>query len=234
MAKRRGNRTTERPVVILFDTAEDLKSGETLLKKLTKMDVSRLGLSHHGAPEHDTLLRVRDVAGLHTWLRSAKRRPLPTRCLLTLAGDFDRHQRMLSALASMRLQFSDVLTSSQDQIWVLDQEQRMVAFFGHWPKESPRRPDDLLGKRKRDVFGPDVAAAHEAAGQRALNGEASAFEWSITDKPTPTHLFTAASPLRNGNGEIAGVLLVTRNITPLKEAQLKMEQALQEKANQLF
>jgi DNA-binding CsgD family transcriptional regulator len=84
------------------------------------------------------------------------------------------------------------------------------------------------------VFGADVAAVHEAAALRALNEEEVAYEWSVTDMARPVHLLTAASPLRNDDAEVVGVLLVTRDITPLKQAQLEIEHALREKTNQLL
>jgi PAS domain S-box-containing protein len=141
---------------------------------------------------------------------------------------------MMASLGSMRVQLPHVLSSGQDQIFILDQDQRMVAFFGRWPKTSPWRPEDMLGKRKSDLFGSDGAAVHDAAALRALKGEETAYEWTVTDAPRPVHLFTAASPLRGDDGEIVGVLLVTRNVTPLKQAQLEIEQALEEKTNQLL
>jgi PAS domain S-box-containing protein len=117
----------------------------------------------------------------------------------------------------------------QDQIFVLDREQRMVAFFGHWPKQAPWRLEELLGKRKRDVFGPRTAALHENASARALKGEELTYEWSLTDSAGPVHLYTTASPLRDDEGKVAGILLVTRNITQLKHAQQEIEAALREK-----
>jgi DNA-binding CsgD family transcriptional regulator/PAS domain-containing protein len=228
------NRVTDHSVLILFDADTDLTRGERLLKKRTKATIVRLrpAMSHHNAPVETVC--VRNIDELHTWLRSSRRRPVPAKFLLALKAEFDMHRQVMAALDSMDLGFLQVLSSSQDQIFVLDREQRMVAFFGHWPKESPRRQKDLLGKRKRDIFGPDVAAVHEAAALRALNGEEAAYEWSITDKPRPVHLFTAASPLRNGDGVIVGVLLVTRNVTPLKQAQLEIERALADKTSQLL
>jgi PAS domain-containing protein len=148
---------------------------------------------------------------------------------LCLEAEFETHRQITDALNSMDVRLSNVLSSGQDQICVLDREQRMVAFFGHWPEQSPRRQKDMLGKRKRDVFGSEAAAVHEAAALRALNGEYAAYEWTITDVPRPVHLFTAASPLRIDSGAIVGVVLVTRNITTLKQALLETERALKEK-----
>lgn len=53
-------------------------------------------------------------------------------------------------------------------------------------------------------------------------------------KVQPVHLFTAASPLRNDQGVVVGVLLVTRDVTTLKQAQLAIERKLQEKTDQLL
>jgi hypothetical protein len=103
-------------------------------------------MSHHIAAAET--VRVRSIDELRTWLRSSGRRPATF--LLALKAEFDMHRQVMAALELLDLGLMHVLSSSQDQIAVLDREQRMVAFFGHWPKESPRRQEDLLGKRKRD------------------------------------------------------------------------------------
>jgi len=234
VTERRLTGVTERSLVVLFNTDDDLISGERLLKSRTEAAILRLGPAMREYTDPANIVRVRDVSQLRAWLRSSRRRPAPTSFLLALKAEFDVHHQGMAALASMRVRVPDLLSSGQDQIFVLDREQRMVAFFGHWPKESPRRLKDLLGKRKRDVFGPEAAAVHEAAVLRALNGEEAAYEWNVTDVPRPVHLFTAASPLRNDDGVVAGVLLVTRNVTPLKQEQLEIERALKEKTSQLL
>ena len=200
VTERRVNGMTERSLVVLLNTDDDLISGERLLKSRTEAAILRLGPALREYTDPADIVRVRDVSQLRAWLRSSRRRP---------ASSWpDVHNQAIAGLASMRVRLPNVLSSGQDQIFVLDREQRIVAFFGHWPKESPRRLKDLLGKRKRDLFGPNAAAVHEAAVLRALNGEEAAYEWSITDVPQSVHLFTAASPLRNDDGVVAGVLLV--------------------------
>jgi PAS domain S-box-containing protein len=232
MAKSRVKGAAGRSVVVLFTTDEALSSGAQLLKSRTTAQVIRVAPAMKEPTDRGNIIRVEDITELRAWLRSVQQRP--TTFLLALTADFDLHQQMMASLGSMRVQLPHVLSSGQDQIFILDQDQRMVAFFGRWPKTSPWRPEDMLGKRKSDLFGSDGAAVHDAAALRALKGEETAYEWTVTDAPRPVHLFTAASPLRGDDGEIVGVLLVTRNVTPVKQAQLEIEQALEEKTNQLL
>jgi DNA-binding NarL/FixJ family response regulator len=221
-------------LLVIFRTADDLSAAECLLKKRTKAAIVRLRQALPDRIDPSDVVYVRTADEFRTWLRSSGRRTEPAKFLLALETEFDTHRRVMAALDSMGVGLWDVLSSGQDQIAVLDREQRIVAVFGHWSKEPPRSQTDLLGKRTRDLFGSDAAAVHEAAAFRALNGEHTAYEWSITGMPRRAHLFTTASPLRSDDGFVAGVVLATRNITTLKQALFEAKRSLQEKTNQLL
>jgi DNA-binding CsgD family transcriptional regulator/PAS domain-containing protein len=225
---------TNRPLVVLFENVDDMATCEDLLKKRTKAPILRLGRQIPDHADPSEVVCIANVPEFRAWMRASLRPPLPSTFLLALRAEFEIYRQILTALGSMNVRFSHLLSSGQDQIVVLDREQRMVGFFGHWPKESPRQVENMLGKRKRDIFGPELAALHEDAASRALNGENASYEWSVTDVPRPVHLFTAASPLRNDDGVIVGVLLVTRNITLLKQAMLETERTLQATTSQLL
>ena len=218
--------SAERVILFLFKTDLDLSSGETFLKRHTGARVVRSRTATSDQPAAADVIRVRNASQLRTLISSSRLRPKPSSFHVGLAADFDLHRQRMSGLASIRLRPMDILSSGRDQIFVLDREQRIVAFFGRWPKQSPRRIGDMFGKRKRELFGPEIAELHEAAGRRALDGEEVSYEWSITDLPRPVHLFTTASPLRNDDGEVAGVLLVTRDVTQLRESLRQIEREL--------
>jgi PAS domain S-box-containing protein len=234
MKKPLESRPRQRSAIVVFNTNDDLSSGERLLRRRTRAAILRFDAAMNEHTDPASAVRVRDVGELETWLRSS-RESVPATFLLALKQDFDLHQQMMASLASMEVRLPRLLSSCQDQIFVLDREQRMVAFFGHWPEYSPRRPETLLGKRKRDVFGSAAGAVHEDAGDRALRGEEVRYEWTVTDGPPwPVHLSTAASPLRNDRGDIVGIVLVTRDITRLKRAQEEIEATLKEKTAHLL
>jgi DNA-binding CsgD family transcriptional regulator/PAS domain-containing protein len=230
--RRRFVTTPTRQLLLLFRTEDDLRAAERTLRgrrKLETLDLSASG-STLKYPAAARVVRVDRADQVQTRVRSAGRM---ARISLALRTEFLLHQRTKTALQSMNVRLPNVLSAWQDQVFVLDRKQRMVAFFGRWPKEAPWQLKDMLGKRKRDIFGPEDAAVHDAAVSRALLGEETVYEWSVTKAPRPIHLFTTASPLHNDDGKVAGVLLVTRNVTRLKDEQLALEAALKEKTSQL-
>ena len=81
-----------------------------------------------------------------------------------------QNEEVVRALGRLGIGPPELLASIRDEIVVLDRERRVVAILGDWPDESPRRPQELRGKTLREMFGPHVAAVHEAAYARALRG----------------------------------------------------------------
>lgn len=219
-------RPANRPLLLLVNSDDDVKSAERLLT----CRVLRLGTIEYA--DAARVVPIRGVTELRKWQRSS--RTSKKNVFVALKSEFDLHQQSKAVLASMNVQLPNLLSAGQDQVFVLDRDQRMVAFVGRWPEDAPWPIKDLLGKRKHDLFGPEGAAVHDAAIARALDGEESAYEWTVTKTPEPHYLFTAASPLRDTRHEVAGVLLVTRNVTPLKREQFELERALEKKTRQLL
>lgn len=123
----------------------------------------------------------------------------------------DQGEALVRVLGRLGIGALELITSIRDEIAVVDRKRRVVAILGDWRHES--RPDGLLGKHLRETFGAQVAAVHEAAHLRALQGEHIVYEWTRQKGRHPELLSTTASPLRDSSSKILGVVLVTRRIT---------------------
>jgi hypothetical protein len=108
----------------------DWLAGERLLRRNTQAAILRFarGITEHS--QRIETLSVQNVTEFRRWLRSSKPGAMPKCFLLAVKEEFDTHRQIESALARMKASSSHVLSSSQDQIVVLDREQRMVAFLG--------------------------------------------------------------------------------------------------------
>lgn len=123
------------------------------------------------------------------------------------------------ALRASESRFRSLVESMDDIVFTLDREQRHTGVFGRWIERLGVTPNHFLGKTAREILGPEAAAVHEAAAQRALAGEPTVYEWSV---PYPTGTLeyqTSLSPLRDVTGAIVGVVGVGRDVTAWKRAE---------------
>jgi DNA-binding CsgD family transcriptional regulator len=141
-----------------------------------------------------------------------------------MAITLDRKEDLAGALRTLGVDVPDLLASIPVHIVVLDRKQRVVVMLGQWPFELSQQPEDLAGKPFREVFGADTAAQYEAAALRALQGEHTAYEWTLAKGRQTIRLSTSIAPLRNSSSRVAGLVLVTRNITSMRRDEKRLEE----------
>ena len=65
---------------------------------------------------------------------------------------------------------------------------------------------------------------HEAANRRALAGEPVAYEWSVDTPDGLTHYLTSLSPLYAADGQVNGIVGVSRDVAEIKQAQQRLQE----------
>jgi DNA-binding CsgD family transcriptional regulator len=151
-----------------------------------------------------------------------------------MATTIDRAGELTQALRGLGIGVLELLASIPDPILVLDRQQRVVAILGGRPDESSRRPEDLVGRTFREAFGGQMTDVHEAANRRALEGEGVVYEWTSSKGRQPMRLCTAVSPLRNSSSKIVGLVLLTRNITPVRRGESLIETSIAQQTKRLL
>ena len=82
---------------------------------------------------------------------------------------------------------------------------------------------DLEGKRLRDVFPPDVYERDEPALLAALNGERTDALVAFGAQ----HFRVVTLPVKNAAGEVIQGMVMSQNVTALKESELRLEKAIE-------
>ncbi|MBD2185523.1 PAS domain-containing hybrid sensor histidine kinase/response regulator [Aerosakkonema funiforme] len=133
--------------------------------------------------------------------------------------DITERKRAKEALQASEERFRTLVNSMQDIVFTLDREQRHTGVFGSWWEKTGVKPEFFLDKTPREILGEEAAAIHEEANQRALAGETAIYEWLFQSANGTEYCQTSVSPLRNGDGEVIGLVGVGRDITKLHRAE---------------
>jgi PAS domain S-box-containing protein len=127
------------------------------------------------------------------------------------------------ALEASEERFRSLVESIDDVVFRLDREQRCVDAFGRWLEREGFNPAALIGKTIGEILGPEAAAIHEDANQKALAGGTTTYDWILRSRRGVHHMQTTLSPLRSPAGEVIGIVGVGRDISVRVEAGRELQ-----------
>ncbi len=130
--------------------------------------------------------------------------------------NIDEQKRAVEALArSEELHRTIMRNFPSGMIALLDHDLRYTLVDGNGLKEIGLTPDDLEGKRLRDVFPPEIYERDEPHLLAALAGEARVNDVAYNGKHYRIHTL----PVKDRHGEIMAGMVMTQDITPLRMAE---------------
>jgi len=145
-----------------------------------------------------------------------------------IALDITRHKKAEAALSYERDLLYALLNSSEEKIYFKDLESRFVRCSEAMARQfKVAGVNDLTGKRDSDFFTSAHAnEAYEDEQRIIRTGEPII---NKTEKETwpdgrVTWVLTSKLPFRNVEGKIAGTFGTSKDITPIKEAEEKLDQ----------
>jgi PAS domain S-box-containing protein len=125
--------------------------------------------------------------------------------------------------------FKSLINSLDDVVFTLDRKQRHTAIYGRWIHGYDEfRPDVVIGKSARDLWGDTDAHLHETANRKALAGESTSYQWTYRPNGKVYHFQVTVSPLRDERGDITGVVGVGHDITEKIEFERELQRHEQE------
>ena len=128
--------------------------------------------------------------------------------------------------------FEGLVESLDDVVFTLDSEGRFTGVYGNPADKMPATPDGVVGKRVMDLFGSEVGRLHSEMVQTALRQrQPVSYEWSYPGADGATrYMLTTLSPVRQSDGPSGELVGIGRDISEMKQIQLRLERSLEEKA----
>ncbi|HYG33754.1 MAG TPA: PAS domain-containing protein, partial [Clostridia bacterium] len=146
--------------------------------------------------------------------------------LLGISEDITDRKRAEIALAQEREMLRSLMDSSPDCIYFKDKESRFIRTSRAFTRFG-QDPEKIVGKTDFDLFAEAHARpAFEDEQEIMRTGEPiiGKVEREVMKGGEERWALSSKMPLRNATGEIVGTFGISKDITPMKQAEAKLEQ----------
>lgn len=144
-----------------------------------------------------------------------------------LKVEIARREEAEKALQQERLILHTLMDNIPDALYAKDAQCRKILANGADAKNAGRKsPEELIGKNDYDLFPKELAEKYIADDLNVIEkGEPVLWreEYVLDDSGEKRFLITSKIPMRGADGKIIGLVGIGRDITPLKEAEKKID-----------
>lgn len=170
---------------------------------------------HHRIVRPDGAVRLLHLTG--TVVTDAKGRPSS---MIGTAQDMTERKRDEEAVKDNHQLFRAVIEGTTDYIYVKDLQGRYVMANSACAQFLGKPLEAILGRKDADLF-PQEAAEKIVEDDRKIlyTGQTQTFEEVITVDPLQRTFLSTKSPWRNHQGEMIGLIGISRDVTEKKEAE---------------
>ncbi|MEG4860054.1 PAS domain S-box protein [Microcoleus sp. K1-B6] len=147
--------------------------------------------------------------------------------MIAIARNISDRKQAEEALRDRNALLNSILESTPDIIVVKDTESRYVAINSNVANFLGKSIEEIIGKDDLELMSPDTAHAMMAKDRQVMvAGITESYEEDISsDDETSTTFLTTKAPWRDANGNILGIIAITRNISDRKQAEDALKQS---------
>lgn len=144
--------------------------------------------------------------------------------------DITNQKNAEDALRESEAKYRTLVESASDPISLYDENGIFLMANKAGAHSMGEEPADLLGRSLRDFFPPEIAEKQIDLIRRVINTEEGVdMEMFVPYGDKDQWFSTSLQPIYGRDNQIHSVQVISRDITEIKETQLKLEQALQDK-----
>jgi PAS domain S-box-containing protein len=149
-----------------------------------------------------------------------------------VAQDITERKQMEETMEQERILLRTLVDNLPDRIYVMDaQGRKILSNSADWHASGGRSMEDVIGKTDFDIYPPDLAANYWALDQTVIDTGTSIInreEPGLDSQGNPVWVLSSKVPLRDGQGNIIGLVGIGRDITERKQVDEQIRRRLAE------
>jgi PAS domain S-box-containing protein len=145
--------------------------------------------------------------------------------VLVVLTDITDRKQAEQALRESEAKLRAIVDNTTDMIYIKDREGRYVLINPAGMQSAGLTHEQIIGKNDAELWGQATSATyHESDAYVMSRGQPFTFEWHKTDQD-PRRIYLATKyPYLSNQGELIGVVGISRDITELKRAEESLRQ----------
>ena len=148
------------------------------------------------------------------------------RAALSITRDISEHKKAISLIKESEEKYRNLSESIDDDVLIIDKDFTFTYVNNVSAGRYSMKQDDFIGKKVSDMHPPEIAEQiKERVGTVIDSAEAKIYESQIRQKNGVKYLNTKMTPIKSSSGSIESVLIVARDFTDIKLAEIKAKQA---------
>ncbi len=184
--------------------------------------------------------RIKTKAGKNVWVYS-RSRPIKQKGKITgLQGvliNITERKKMEGRLRKLKQRFEDVVNTSSDWIWEVDEKGKYTFISGGVKKILGYNPQELTGASLFDFMPDEEGRRIKVIFQDAASAAKQIKDlevWELTKKGKKVCLLTSWTPIKdNGNSRVVGYRGVSKDITHRKEVEVMKNELISLASHQM-
>ncbi len=214
-------------VIISDQRMPELSGHEFLCKAREISDAARILIT--GYSDLDAVIAAVNTGRIFGYI-SKPWDPVKLRQLIRQAAE---HCELMRALSHEQRLLHNLLDNMPDAIYFKDRQHRFLRSNRVYASSlGLTDPKEAVGKTARDFLQAEAAEALEAEDDRVLTtGTPTTDTLAMPVEPAgrPVWLSTTRAPIRDEQGEVAGLVAIARDVSDTKEKEERLQAALAEK-----
>ncbi len=185
-------------------------------------------IQHPGQVFHWRLRKVHKEGGI-LWVAETARavhQPDGSLVLLIVCEDINERKRTEDALAENHALLNIIIEGTADAVFVKDLEGRYLLINAAGARFLGKSVEEVIGSDDRELFAADSAQNILERDRLIMrNGEAQTFESTATAAGVTRTYISHKSAYHNVDGDVVGLIGISRDITELKRLEEQFRQA---------
>ena len=174
---------------------------------------------------YDLELPFTTAAGRRIWIRTTAEPVWADGAVVKVVGNIVDITESKNAEERLKI-FQNIVSSTQDGIGYLDRDYRYVIVNDSYERFSGVPREQFIGRTVAEYLGEEVFRQRlKPLLDRCLRGETINYQ-SEFDYPVlgPRYVDVSYFPFRDDNGDIAGIVVTTRDITERRQSDMRLRQ----------